>query len=1239
MVQICVRYKRPFYWIIGGLGVLLALVLLFFLLAPKLINLEPLRQKAIAGFYEKTGGQIDYQQVDLSFFPRPCAIIHEAKMSIPEKGEGTVESIHIYPRLLSLLKGQIRMAELRVQGPDFTIPLPGTPEKGRKPRPEQRTATLEGALGAVMAPLALKAPDLVFAIERGRLTLVQQEKAIFSFEKLNARFVLPPTGFKVNLNCTSNLWKEMALESTLGLEPLKAAGRIDFNGLQPHKLSTYLFPQAEQNMGDSDMNLGLRFNMDGFRVWEADLVAPLFRLTFHRGETQTVLKGKGMKAVFSMDGEKTSISLSEVQLQQPNLALSGKFLMDRSSQKVRAELEGRDVDVSSVREAALAVAGDIHDVQEIFQVVRGGTVPGITCKAQGSSLSDLGDLKNIFIDGRLVGGRIFAPGVGLDLAEVQGDAVISGGILEGENLEARLGDSWGRQGRLKLGLEGDDAPFHLDIMVDADLAQLPPVLRKVIDNNDFKRELDLLEDLKGKGVGKLMLGESTAAIDAKIDVSELELFAKYKRAPYPIVIKGGRFLYDETAASVEALKGSFGKSGFSQLTARIDWKKQPYFEVRSGKCQIICDEIFPWLTSLETLSDIRENYNVPKGVLHISEMEGRGPLLEPASWQFRTAGSFKDVVLGVSSLPDALNIAGGKFTAVEDLTRQTATFSDLEISLLDASLKASGLLNDYFKGLITGDLRFTGDLDANAIEWLSDLVQIPDVLDFRTPLSFSQGHLVWKGEGSIFFKGEATVGNGPQISTEMHWSPRALVLDKVIIRDQDQETHMALSLDYEERGLSLNFRGHLTRETLNRLFVTNQFTNGWIKGDFRAHVFLKDPAESSAKGTLSGDDIVFPLALDFPLLIDSMDLSADGRRVRIESAVCTWEDKRLALDGDVTLSPAGFDLDLNLETTHLDFDKIREAFGENSDGRDEREKGVLYDLPVQGTLNLKTDSFTYESFKCAPLHAEVSFRQDKVGVTVTDAELCGISTPGVLEVSPGEYSLDFRLLAENQDVAQTVNCLFNERLNVTGKYTLKGVITGRGKPEALARALRGNFELRLENGRIYHHVPMKTLFAYLNVTDLFKGRIPDMSKEGFPYNFVTAKANIQNGKLIFDEWILDSPSMEIIGQGALDLERDIIDMRILVAPLRAVDSVVRRIPGVSYITGGTLVSMAVKVDGDLKNPRVRPLPAAAVGEGLLGMLRRTLKLPVKLIEPARPREEGQGVSPQGRPSPPEHRDQ
>jgi hypothetical protein len=74
-------------------------------------------------------------------------------------------------------------------------------------------------------------------------------------------------------------------------------------------------------------------------------------------------------------------------------------------------------------------------------------------------------------------------------------------------------------------------------------------------------------------------------------------------------------------------------------------------------------------------------------------------------------------------------------------------------------------------------------------------------------------------------------------------------------------------------------------------------------------------------------------------------------------------------------------------------------------------------------------------------------------------------------------------------------------------------------------------------------------------------------------------------------------------------------MTVLVAPLKTVDSVITRIPLVGDILGGSLISIPVSVKGDLKKPDVTILPPAAVGEGLLGIMQRTLELPVQVIQP------------------------
>jgi hypothetical protein len=40
----------------------------------------------------------------------------------------------------------------------------------------------------------------------------------------------------------------------------------------------------------------------------------------------------------------------------------------------------------------------------------------------------------------------------------------------------------------------------------------------------------------------------------------------------------------------------------------------------------------------------------------------------------------------------------------------------------------------------------------------------------------------------------------------------------------------------------------------------------------------------------------------------------------------------------------------------------------------------------------------------------------------------------------------------------------------------------------------------------------------------------------------------------------------------------------------------------------------MRVKGDISNPTVVPIPPSAVGKGLLGIMRRTLKTPFMLVE-------------------------
>ena len=189
---------------------------------------------------------------------------------------------------------------------------------------------------------------------------------------------------------------------------------------------------------------------------------------------------------------------------------------------------------------------------------------------------------------------------------------------------------------------------------------------------------------------------------------------------------------------------------------------------------------------------------------------------------------------------------------------------------------------------------------------------------------------------------------------------------------------------------------------------------------------------------------------------------------------------------------------------------------------------------------------------------------------------------------------------------------------VDGNFNLKGSITALGTRESLLRSLNGNLEFVATKGRFYSgrfYNTLTKILALLDVSQIFKGKLPDIAAKGFGYNSFQAKANIQNDKLTLNKMIIDGTSMEIVSQGSIDLINKQIDVLALVAPFKTVDLLVKKIPVVKDIIGGSLISVPFRITGNLENPKVTPLSPSAVGSGLLGIMKRTLQLPVQIIQP------------------------
>jgi len=97
---------------------------------------------------------------------------------------------------------------------------------------------------------------------------------------------------------------------------------------------------------------------------------------------------------------------------------------------------------------------------------------------------------------------------------------------------------------------------------------------------------------------------------------------------------------------------------------------------------------------------------------------------------------------------------------------------------------------------------------------------------------------------------------------------------------------------------------------------------------------------------------------------------------------------------------------------------------------------------------------------------------------------------------------------------------------------------------------------------------------------------------------------------------LDSSAVGLAATGWISLLDRKTHLTMLVAPFSSLDRLVRAIPIVGYIIGGTLTSVPIGVSGDIRDPRVVPLGPRAIGSELAGIFTRIFKLPGKLLAPS-----------------------
>jgi len=265
-------------------------------------------------------------------------------------------------------------------------------------------------------------------------------------------------------------------------------------------------------------------------------------------------------------------------------------------------------------------------------------------------------------------------------------------------------------------------------------------------------------------------------------------------------------------------------------------------------------------------------------------------------------------------------------------------------------------------------------------------------------------------------------------------------------------------------------------------------------------------------------------------------------------------------------------------------------------------------------LEADVTALTWKELPFGPLKATITLGQDRIDVDLTNAVLCGIDLPGQLALAGQTVSFDLGLAGKGLDAATSYTCLTRGKVAMTGSLEIASRVSAEGSPDELVGKLQGPLSMTFSKGVIKQNKTLSRVLEVLNITEIVKGQLPDLSANGFAYTTLTLQGEFRDGKLVIDKLFIDGETLNILGRGEIDIAKKTVNLELLAAPFKTVDTVIRNIPGVNYLLAGTLVNIPVSIKGDLADPKVNVMSIKSVGSSLLNLGERTIKAPIRLIE-------------------------
>ena len=500
------------------------IVLLTFLLAPRVLKIEGVRNQVSQALARSTGGEFTCSRIDLTWFPVPHFTFNNVSARFAGS-ELSAPEIKVYTGLAFLVGHSRRMRSIEMIRPKIKITS------------SSRQNQSETMILPAQKIRLRKTKIIIPAIKQWTSREIRIGDLDLDIREHNGSLGIKGKG-------RSDVSGPLAVNFFLDKKARTFRGNYRIEGLNPavitphHGAGRVLFTETPVSLkGDFDGS-GDVFTLRGEGTFPCLMV-----------KTQT---GNGIEIrcgelLFSAEkrGGDFKISLDRLKIPRPGLNLSGSIERtvrpsDNGTGKPRwnIDLQGEDIDLSEIRSDLLALWPKHHVVTTVCDVVRGGRTKSVSFTFKGPA-EDFAHLRAMRITADVAGADIHPPHTPLFLTDARGPITIENGYLEGHDLKAGLGNSTGNNGALRLDLLHRDRAFTLELDLDADLAALPTVLNGLVKWEKFREELKHFKRVTGRGKAHLKLGDSLNNLKTSVLVHDAVGQAYYDRLPWPFTIGGG----------------------------------------------------------------------------------------------------------------------------------------------------------------------------------------------------------------------------------------------------------------------------------------------------------------------------------------------------------------------------------------------------------------------------------------------------------------------------------------------------------------------------------------------------------------------------------------------------------------------------------------------------------------------------------------------------------------------------